>query len=105
MIQAVIIDDEPNNVNALQQLLLRYCPQVQVAGVGDDVNSGHAIIKNVNPDVVFLDIEMPHGNAFQLLNTVSPINFEIIFVTAFDNYAVNAIIYSALDYLLKPVNI
>src|SRR5215831_14934908 len=105
MIQAVIIDDEPNNVNTLQQLLTKYCPQVKICGVADGISTGHQIIANTSPDVVFLDIEMPHGNAFELLNTLSPINFEIIFVTAFDNYAVNAIKYSALDYLLKPVNI
>jgi len=105
MIQAVIIDDEPNNVEALQQLLTRFCPQVTVSGVADGVNAGHKIITNSRPDLVFRDIEMPYGNAFELLNNLSPVNFEVIFVTAFDNYALNAIKYSALDYLLKPINI
>jgi two-component system LytT family response regulator len=105
MIQAIIIDDEPNNVEALQQLLVKYCPVVEVIGTANDVQTGQALIVNTDPDLVFLDIEMPYGNAFDMLNTLTPVSFEIIFVTAFDNYAINAIKYSALDYLLKPVNI
>lgn len=105
MIRTIIIDDEPNNVEALNQLLLAYCPPVQVTGTADNIKTAQALIVNNKPDLVFLDIEMPYGNAFELLNILSPVNFEIIFVTAFDNYALNAIKYSALDYLLKPVNI
>lgn len=69
------------------------------------MQSAATLISSTRPDLVFLDIEMPNGNAFELLNNVVPVNFEIIFVTAFDNYALHAIKYSALDYLLKPVNI
>lgn len=105
MIKTVLIDDEPNNINTLQQLLLRYCPIVEIAGTADSAKTGAELIAATQPDLVFLDIEMPYGNAFDLLNSVSPITFEIVFVTAFDNYAINAIKYSALDYLLKPVNI
>lgn len=105
MIKTVLIDDEPNNINTLQQLLLRYCPIVEIAGTADSAKTGGELIAATQPDLVFLDIEMPYGNAFDLLNSVSPITFEIVFVTAFDNYAINAIKYSALDYLLKPVNI
>lgn len=105
MIKTVIIDDEPNNVDTLTQLLLKYCPVIEITGVADNARSGQEVILDVQPDLVFLDIEMPYGNAFELLNNITPINFEIIFVTAFDNYAINAIKYSALDYLLKPVNI
>lgn len=105
MIRSVLIDDEPNNVTTLQQLLLRYCPAVQVVGTAESAQSGHTVILDTKPDLVFLDIEMPYGNAFDLLNSLSPVNFEIIFVTAFDHYALNAIKYSALDYLLKPINI
>lgn len=105
MIQAVIIDDEPNNIDTLQQLLLKFCPTVTIAGTAENINKGREMIIQSNPDLVFLDIEMPYGNAFELLNSIKPVEFEIVFVTAFDNYAVNAIRYSALDYLLKPINI
>jgi two-component system LytT family response regulator len=105
MIRAVLVDDEPNNINTLQQLLLRYCPLVEIVGTADSAKTGQEMITRTLPDLVFLDIEMPYGNAFELLNALSPVQFEVIFVTAFDNYALNAIKYSALDYLLKPVNI
>ncbi len=105
MIRTVLIDDEPNNINTLQQLLLRYCPIVDIVGTANSAKMGGEVIAATQPDLVFLDIEMPYGNAFDLLNSVSPITFEVVFVTAFDNYAINAIKYSALDYLLKPVNI
>lgn len=105
MIRTILIDDEPNSINTLQQLLLRYCPQVQVVGVAENAGTGEVLINAEKPDLVFLDIEMPYGNAFDLLNALSPIGFEVIFVTAFDNYAINAIKYAALDYLLKPINI
>src|ERR1043165_8789547 len=105
MIRTIIIDDEPNNIEALKQLLIKYCPLIELIGVAENIRTGQALILNTQPDLVFLDIEMPFGNAFELLNSLSPVNFEIIFVTAFDNYAINAIKLSALDYLLKPVSI
>jgi two-component system LytT family response regulator len=105
MIRTIIIDDEPNNIEALRLLLQKYCPLIELIGVAENSRTGQALIINTQPDLVFLDIEMPFGNAFELLNSLSPVNFEIIFVTAFDNYAINAIKYSALDYLLKPLNI
>ncbi|WP_276479767.1 LytR/AlgR family response regulator transcription factor [Paraflavitalea pollutisoli] len=105
MIKVVLIDDEPNNINTLQQLLLRFCPQVQIVGTAESAITGEEVIRSTMPDLVFLDIEMPYGNAFDLLNTLSPVGFEIVFVTAFDSYAINAIKYAALDYLLKPINI
>lgn len=105
MIQTVIIDDEPNNVQALATLLKRYCTKVMVVGTADSADTGYELISRLKPDLVFLDIEMPSGNAFDMLDRLVPIDFEIIFITAFDNYAINAFHYSALDYLLKPVNI
>jgi two-component system LytT family response regulator len=105
MIRTVLIDDEPNNITTLQELLLRYCPLIEIAGTADNAQTGMEVITQTAPDLVFLDIEMPYGNAFDLLNGIPTIDFEIVFVTAFDNYAINAIKYSALDYLLKPVNI
>jgi len=105
MIKAVIVDDEPNNIDTLHQLLVKYCPQVTIAGTADSVTKAKEVITGIKPDLVFLDIEMPYGNAFELLNSLPLIEFEIIFVTAFGNYAIEAIKFSALDYLLKPVNI
>jgi two-component system LytT family response regulator len=105
MIRAVIIDDEPNNVASLQGLLTEYCPEVKIEGTANNRSTGSILIRETQPDLAFLDIEMPYGNAFDLLNDLTPVTFDIIFVTAFDNYAINAIKYSALDYILKPVNI
>jgi two-component system, LytTR family, response regulator len=105
MIKTILVDDEQNNVETLQQLLTKYCPQVTIAGTADSVAKAREVIMEIRPDLVFLDIEMPYGNAFELLNSLPVVEFEIIFVTAFGNYAIEAIKFSALDYLLKPVNI
>ena len=105
MIRAVIIDDEPNNIDALRALIGKFCPGVEVVGCADNLEDGYNTIKSTGPDLVFLDIEMPYGNSFTLLDRLKPVSFEVIFVTAFENYAINAIKHSALDYLLKPVNI
>jgi two-component system, LytTR family, response regulator len=105
MIKALIIEDEPKNVRILRALLEENCPQVQVIGEAHDVEGGYASICELKPQVVFLDIEMPQGNAFDLLDKFTQIDFELIFVTAFDEYALRALKYSALDYLLKPVNV
>lgn len=105
MARALIIDDEPRNVQILQNLLEQFCPAVTIVGQAGDVNTALAAIQQYKPDLVFLDIEMPYGNAFDLLDKLMPIEFEIIFITAFDNYVLKAFKYSALDYLLKPVDI
>ena len=105
MIRTVLIDDEIDSIRILQRLLETYCPNVTIVGKADGVETGIHIIQTAKPDLVLLDIEMTHGNAFDLLNQLQPINFQIIFVTAFDNYAIRAFKYSAIDYLLKPVDI
>jgi len=104
-IKSVIIDDEPGNVVTLSEMLKTYCPEVQIAGTAADIQKGYALIKDQQPDVIFLDIEMPYGNAFELLDRLLPVNFEVIFITAFNDYAIRAFKYAALDYILKPVNI
>lgn len=104
-ILSVIVDDEPGNIVTLTELLKTYCPEVIVDGTAPDIVKGYDLVKKVNPDVVFLDIEMPYGNAFDLLNRLAPVNFEVIFITAFNDYAVKAFKYAALDYILKPVNL
>jgi two-component system, LytTR family, response regulator len=105
MIRTVLIDDEVDSNRVLKRLLEAYCPQVSIVGQADGVETALHLIQTVRPDLVFLDIEMIRGNAFDLLNQLQPIDFQIIFVTAFDNYAVRAFKYSAIDYLLKPVDI
>lgn len=104
-INCVIIDDEPGNLVTLTEMLREYCPDIEVQETASDIESAFTIIRNNKPELVFLDIEMPYGNGFDLLDRLSPISFEIIFVTAFNDYAVKAFKYAALDYILKPVNI
>lgn len=86
-------------------MLSEFCPQVQLAGEAGNADTGKKMILDKKPQLVFLDIEMPYGNGFDLLNDLMPIDFEVIFVTAFDKYLLQALKYSALDFLLKPVNI
>jgi two-component system, LytTR family, response regulator len=105
VIRTVLVDDEIDSVRILQRLLETFCPQVAVVGTAEGVETAASLILAVKPDLVFLDIEMTRGNAFDLLNRLRPVDFQVIFVTAFDNYAIRAIKYSAVDYLLKPVDI
>lgn len=105
MIKAVIIDDEEKSRKLLRNLLSDYCKQVEITGMADSVESGLELINNGNPQLVFLDIEMPDGSGFDLLEKISRTSFEIIFTTAYNQYAIQAIHFSALDYLLKPINI
>jgi two-component system LytT family response regulator len=105
MMRAVLIDDEPDSNRVLLTLLEKYCPHILIEGIADGVETGASLIRSARPDLVFMDIEMNQGNAFDLLNLLESIQFHIIFVTAFDNHAVRAFRYNAIDYLLKPVNI
>lgn len=105
MITCIIVDDEPRNVTILEKMLTRYCPNVSVTGQAASAAAAVTLIQQVRPQLVFLDIEMPKDNAFDLLDALMPVDFEIIFVTAFDNYAIKAFKYHALDYLLKPIDI
>jgi two-component system LytT family response regulator len=105
MINTVIIDDEPGNIRVLKELLKEYCWDIQILGEATHADEALKLIQNVRPDLIFLDIEMPYGNGFDLLDKLMPIEFEVIFVTAFNDYTLKAFRYSALDYLLKPVNL
>jgi two-component system LytT family response regulator len=105
MLNVIIIDDEHANRQLLSNLLTTHCPEVKILGTADDVESGYEEIITKKPQLVFLDIQMPRGNGFQLLEKFKEIFFDIIFVTSFDQYAINAIKFSALDYLLKPIDI
>ena len=105
MIKAVIIDDEAKARRILEALLKEYCPDVEVLASCEDVPSGVIAINKHKPDVVFLDVEMPGYTGFQLLEFFSAVNFEIIFTTAHSDYALQAFKVSAIDYLLKPIQI
>lgn len=105
MINAIIIDDEKNNIDNLKGLLLKHCPQVNIVAEAMNADEGVKHIGRHRPDLIFLDIQMPGGNGFEMLQSLPNHDFEIIFVTAFDQYGIQAIKFSAIDYLLKPVNI
>lgn len=104
MINAVIVDDEPYCCEALSILLNRYCPQVEVRGSYHSAMDALGAIREKKPQLLFLDIEMPRMNGFELLEKIRDLSFELIFTTSYDQYAIKAIRFSALDYLLKPID-
>ncbi|MBE0648476.1 MAG: response regulator transcription factor [Bacteroidales bacterium] len=102
MIRALIIDDEQEGRNTLVNMLSSFCKNVEIVGMAEDVKSGLLAIEKEKPELVFLDIHMPDGTGFDLLQQIPEVNFKVVFVTAFDQYAMKAIKFSALDYILKP---
>ncbi|RYD99622.1 MAG: response regulator transcription factor [Sphingobacteriales bacterium] len=105
MITALLIDDEQKNSVVLQEMLRRYCPSVSVLGIAVNTTESSSMIQELQPQLIFLDIQMPGGSGFDLLDSIKGQAIEVIFVTAYDNYLLKAIRYSALDYILKPVNL
>ena len=105
MITAIIIDDEAKGRLALREKILAYCQQVKIVAEAANGQEGLALIQQHKPQLVFLDIEMPKMNGFEMLNALPEKNFHIIFTTAYDQYAIKAIKYAAFDYLLKPIDI
>jgi two-component system LytT family response regulator len=103
MIRCVIVEDELNSREALKAMLKRFCPDVLLCGEAEGVESGKEIIDLHHPDLVFLDIEMRDGSGFRLLEKFGNIDFEVVFTTAFEQFALKAIRYQVLDYLLKPI--
>lgn len=104
MITATIVDDEPDCCESMVLLLERYCPEVKVLDICYSAENALQSIKEQAPQILFLDIEMPFMNGFELLEKLENIPFELIFTTSYDQYAIKAIRFSALDYLLKPID-
>ena len=104
-LKAVIVEDEKASRETLKSYLEKYCEGVKVQALCEDIREGLVAIEKYEPDVVFLDVEMPYGNAFDLLEQVKKVTFETIFVTAFSHYAMQALNFSAAYYILKPVDI
>ncbi len=106
MVKAVIIEDEIKGLNNLKNLLAQYCEEVEIIGEAGSVEEGMELFADpaIKPDVAFLDISLPDGLIFQLLNRLRPVNFEVIFVTAYQEYAIKACEYSSIGYIVKPID-
>ena len=103
MLRAIIVDDELNSRETLKLMLERYCSNIEVLSMSESFDTALRDIKLFKPDVVFLDIQMPDGNGFKLLEQFDDIDFFVIFTTAYEEYALKAFKYNAIDYLLKPI--
>ena len=104
MLRAIVIDDNREIRKKNCTLIKANCPNITIIGQADSVESGIEIIRQLSPDIVFLDIEMPDGTGFDLLQKLSPITFKTIFITGYEDFAIKAFRFSAIDYLLKPLN-
>ena len=104
MIRCILVDDESNSLEMMEWLLQTYCPQVKIEALCNSAAKGIEAIEKFKPDLVFLDIEMPHQNGFDMLEQFDRLYFDVVFCTAYDQFAIKAFKYSALNYLLKPVD-
>ena len=104
-LRAIIVEDEETSRNILKNYIAKYCPKVELLGEAANVDEALVLIRNHELDLVFLDVEMPYGNAFDLLDKVGDRTFETVFVTAYDHYAIDALNAHASYYLLKPISI
>jgi two-component system, LytTR family, response regulator len=102
--RVLIIDDEKNARDAIRHVIELYCPEIKIVGEADGVNNAKELIENKKPELVFMDIELSDGSAFDVLKKLSTIDFKIIFVSGHEGYAIKAFKFSALDYILKPVH-
>jgi two-component system LytT family response regulator len=103
-IKAIIIDDDEFIHQHLRDKLARLAPDVRIVGCAENAAHGRQLIQSARPELVFLDIQMPEASGFDLLNSFDNLNFSVVFITSYNQYAIQAIRYSALDYLLKPIN-
>lgn len=103
MLRAVIIDDIESIRRDNVMMIRTHCPNISVIGQADSVESGVALVKQLSPDLVFLDVEMPDGTGFDLLQRLKPVTFKVIFITGYEDFAIRAFRFSAIDYLLKPL--
>jgi two-component system LytT family response regulator len=104
-IKAVLVDDEPSSLQNLEQKISEFCPELKIIAAAGQPGEAIFLIRHHHPDVIFLDIEMPHMNGFRMLNELGDYKAEIVFTTAYNHYAIEAIRMSAFDYLMKPVSI
>jgi len=104
-LRTIIIDDEQDAVDFITSIIGEYCDSLEVVGRAYNITDGTSIIKEKKPDLVFLDVEMPNGTGFDLLAQFPEKDFDVVFITAFNHYAIKAIKFSAVDYILKPINI
>ncbi len=105
MIHTLLVDDEPGNSDILSTLLTEYCPSVTICGKASNIDEAAHLITTTKPQLIFLDVQMPGGSGFDLLDRISNKYMEVIFVTAYDSFLLKAIRYSAIDYIMKPVNL
>ena len=101
----LVIEDEQKSRELLDAMIKSHCPDLEIIGFAADVQDGVELIRSTKPELVFLDISMPNGSGFEVLDKVAGQNFELIFATASDQYALKAIKFSACDYLLKPIDV
>lgn len=104
-LKVVIVEDEKNSREGLRNLIEEFCTDTEVKGMASSVDEGIALIKEVKPDLLMLDIEMQTATGFDLLEKLGEVNFDVIFTTAYEQYAIKAIKFSAIDYLLKPIDV
>ena len=105
MIRVVIVEDEKHSRETLKNLLTEFCKEVEIVGMAGNVETAVQTINEQRPDLLFLDIELQTGTGFDVLNNLKDLHFEVVFTTAFEQYAIKAIKFSSLDYLLKPIDI
>lgn len=103
--KTIIVDDNQQARNFLRTLIQQFCPELELLGSASNIKEGRFLIEQVHPELVFLDVEMPNGTGFDLLQQLPQVDFKVIFTTAHEKYALQAIKCSALDYLLKPIDI
>jgi two-component system, LytTR family, response regulator len=104
MIKALIVDDKPASIELMKWLIQKHCVEIGELQTASNAKDAMEIIRSFEPDIVFLDIQMPHQSGFDLLSSIGKWDFEVVFTTAYNEFAIQAIRFSALDYLLKPVD-